>query len=309
MVSSHCEIVSHTIDRHLKKKDTIGHLYSALHKQYSTDKRYNGHLLMLKSMSSSSPLLYNSLLSSHIFTGGGIYLRWNNKGITIDPGYGFIENMYKHELYIQDIDIVIVTHFHIDHTGDLPLIDDLNRNINGRVPDFDSQDDLEYYGSVFKPKHNITWYVDRDTRKYYMQNFSPLINNIKTIDPSDDIPLEDGIIMHTIPTEHVMISHIKRDEHNAPILDEKGSPSISVSPSDSTFGFRLELTDDKETINIGYSSDAKYSDTLADGLKDCEYLIANISGIYKTFSCFVQNGLILDTLAVFSFSRRYRLHY
>ncbi len=62
--------------------------------------------------------------------GGGCFLSWEGKGIVIDPGYDFIENMYSEELAIGDIDAIIVTHAHNDHYIDLVSILTLSYQYN-----------------------------------------------------------------------------------------------------------------------------------------------------------------------------------
>lgn len=274
--------IPYTIERHFKKKESIGLQYAKLHRQYSANKSYNGHLLMLKGMSSSSPQLYNSILASHIFTCGGIYIRWNDIGIAIDPGQGFVENMYKHNLYVQDIDVVVITHFHIDHTGDIRLIDDLNRNINGVVYDFESVDDEEIYKEYYKPTHMIKWYVDKDTGQYYMNRLSSLINEIKIVEPNENIGIHEGIKMNTFHTDHVKIGKIERAQDHSIVMNENNMPKVEEYFSDKTFGICLELElKDGNFSRVGYSSDTMYSDKIVSGLLKCDYVIANISGIYK----------------------------
>lgn len=52
-------------------------------------------------------------------SGGGFYFRWHGLGIAVDPGIGFITSMHEHQIFIDDIDVIIVTHAHIDHNGDV----------------------------------------------------------------------------------------------------------------------------------------------------------------------------------------------
>lgn len=275
--------IPYSIEKHLIKRETINLRYLKLHEQYSAKNHYNGHLLMLKGMSSSSPQLYNSVLSSHVFTGGGIYIRWEHMGIAIDPGPGFIENMYKHNLYIQDIDVIIITHFHLDHTGDIRLIDDLNRYINGRIPTFESKEDEIIYKEYYSPKHVINWYIDGDTNAYFMNKFSTLINNINTINPGDEICIDDGICISTFHTQHVQLTSIERNDCGKIKYGKDNSPELKTSISDKTFGICINLldSDTKTNTRIGYTSDTKYDTTILHNLQDCDYIIANISGIYK----------------------------
>ena len=50
--------------------------------------------------------------------GGGKFLVWKSKGIVIDPGFDFLNNFYAEGFSLEDIDAVIVTHDHHDHTDD-----------------------------------------------------------------------------------------------------------------------------------------------------------------------------------------------
>jgi len=54
--------------------------------------------------------------------GGGFYLRWQGKGIVIDPGFDFIQNFYDEGFSLEDIDAVIITHCHPDHADELTTI-------------------------------------------------------------------------------------------------------------------------------------------------------------------------------------------
>ena len=54
--------------------------------------------------------------------GGGLFLHWQGKGIVIDPGFNFIQNLAEESLTIGNIDAVILTHGHNDHYIDLDPI-------------------------------------------------------------------------------------------------------------------------------------------------------------------------------------------
>lgn len=56
--------------------------------------------------------------------GGGYYLNWRGRGLVIDPGFSFIENLYSEGFSIADLDAVLITHAHLDHVSDMePLLD------------------------------------------------------------------------------------------------------------------------------------------------------------------------------------------
>lgn len=102
-------------------------------KEYLSSKRKrdiwmkNNYLLCLKGWSSTTPTFsLGRDMDGKKFNGGGIFIRWEGKGIVIDPGINFIENFHDANLFIQDINYVVVTHNHIDHKCDLNTIIDLD---------------------------------------------------------------------------------------------------------------------------------------------------------------------------------------
>jgi len=54
--------------------------------------------------------------------GGGYFLRHGGEGIVIDPGYDFIDNFARAGGRLRDIQHIIVTHAHDDHTADLEAL-------------------------------------------------------------------------------------------------------------------------------------------------------------------------------------------
>jgi len=74
----------------------------------------------LQRWSSINPALVRP--SAFKIKGGGMLIVYNGKGIAIDPGINFIENLYSEGFSIADIDYIIATHDHIDHIADVDTL-------------------------------------------------------------------------------------------------------------------------------------------------------------------------------------------
>lgn len=84
-------------------------------------------LIILKGWSSSIPLVsgrINEYFEGNICKGGGYFIRWKEAGLVIDPGINFLENFHENKFHIADIDIVLITHNHLDHNYELLQIND-----------------------------------------------------------------------------------------------------------------------------------------------------------------------------------------
>jgi len=57
--------------------------------------------------------------SRHLGAPGGYLLRWRERGFAIDPGIGFLEAMEAEGFVFRHIDEMLLTHYHVDHLGDL----------------------------------------------------------------------------------------------------------------------------------------------------------------------------------------------
>ena len=63
--------------------------------------------------------------------GGGYFLRWNERGTIIDPGASFLRLFELCTDYgLQDIDMILATHDHVDHCHDLGILISLMRAFN-----------------------------------------------------------------------------------------------------------------------------------------------------------------------------------
>lgn len=248
-------------------------------------------LLILKGMSSSSPWIYNNT-TNRKFSGGGFFIRWNGLGIAIDPGYNFIDNLHENRLNIYDIDIVIVTHNHIDHNHDIRLIDDLNKC------------------SWRKTKHKIKWYLDESTynaSKYFLEDFST-INSKDTSDESNIIEYKEQTSIR---------KEFQINENCKIIIFPTFHIQNDSAFSNDSFGIKIDLLrEGKIHASLGYTSDTHYEPSITNHLKGSNIIIANISGIYEDdikkinykkrhlgyFGCYSLIKGVEDTLKLFLIS-------
>lgn len=63
--------------------------------------------------------------------GGGYFLRWRRKGTIIDPGVSFLRLFSLYAPYgLRDVNMIVATHDHFDHCGDLGTLVSLLRAYN-----------------------------------------------------------------------------------------------------------------------------------------------------------------------------------
>jgi hypothetical protein len=206
---------------------------------------------------------FNSSVKPLLFTEesrkscGGHYLRWNGKGIAINPGPGFMENFHSEGLCIRDIDFVIVTQNSTEAYADVKGISELNQQLNKTSPE---RQIIHYYlpqkvcqelGPFLKP----TFKQARNTiHKLEMYLDSPDVEKIE---------LEEGIVLHyfqtTIPDTLPSYRGNANDRHF----------------NGSNFGVRLELTSETKKLKVGYLSGLAWSPLLVHHLGHCDLLLAS----------------------------------
>lgn len=242
--------VSQLFARKSQSKD----YYKLLHergKELVADENY---FLNLKGMSSSTPLLYNSTFHTD-YSGGGFYIRWQGTGIVVDPGYGFVQNMAAHSLTIYDIDVVIITHDHIDHNNDARLLADL----------------------AYQMGQSIAWYVDSATKASLSQWLDD--SNLKRL---YDLGGKRSVTISK-KSRHQPLA-VLTPFHTCHI--QKCDAADGFGYADNTFGFTLELTtyeadpDRGTSFMLGYTSDTKFFKDLHKKLNGVDFLVANISSVY-----------------------------
>ena len=147
------------------------------------------YIKFLKMFSSATPIMKSRRMYA---VGGGYFLSLGGYGCVVDPGHHFLNNFFANNHTLDDIDAVIVTHFHDDHYADLPSLFSL------------------FYRSWKKAVNR------EETKKIFLfcdkithERFGNLINAsrqyIKTVELRPctvPIPITEGILLRVIPTSH-----------------------------------------------------------------------------------------------------------
>lgn len=220
-------------------------------------KKSQSCLKILKRWSSSTPLLARGI-GANIGNGGGIYIRWKNKGIVIDPGINFIQNMNDKEISVLDVDYVIITHDHIDHNNDLLAIMDIKYQCILAAQQMTDLSSAER-----------KW-ISRDI-KYYM-------------DPTTELHFQKDIKENkccvTALKKGLRKGKLERLQMNAD-MDLCYFSTEHIRNQD-TYGIVLKLHDSVGSRQVGYTSDTKYFPELCDYFQEADYIIANLSEITIT---------------------------
>lgn len=200
-------------------------------------------------------------------TSGGYFLRWNQKGIVINPGKGFMRNFHRAGLHIRDIDAVIVTQGNPKAYADSKEIYDLNYRLNSTgkglqvIHYYLNQKAYQELSSVLKPNFK----QERDT-----------VHCLELFQDSPDIEkveLYPGISMHYFsPSAHEGFSHNKiySQEKSAKALSSLGVRFDLKLPSE----YLSDKGRVKQTISLGYVSGNGWSPLIGHHLGPCDILIA-----------------------------------
>lgn len=146
---------------------------------------------VLRRWNSYTPLLCSDILNT---SGGGYYIAWKGLGIVVDPGIGFLRNALSMGYSIQDIDIIILTHSHVDHTADFEGINTLLYTINEKKKENETED-------VYKVRLMAS--VGAANKFFNMLSLSyDNFLDVTVIRPNQEFKLSDSLILRTTPCHH-----------------------------------------------------------------------------------------------------------
>ena len=179
--------------------------------------------------------------------GGGYFLAYEGYGIVIDPGYNFVENFIKNNFSLGDIDAVILTHAHDDHTADFEAILSLfsKSKVNKKIGLF-----MNLGASV---------------------KFSNLISKNEPIIERIEILNEDQTYQITSSLEMKATKTVHRD-----ILTETSGRGLLFGLKIGSKTFNLGITGDTT-----FYLDARDEKGLDSSFKDADVLVSHLGSIHE----------------------------
>jgi tetratricopeptide (TPR) repeat protein len=217
-------------------------------------------LVILRDWNSFSPILNRESRNQDTagpkeWRGGGYLLIWQGHGIAIDPGVGFVEQLYRKGFSIVDIDTVVVTHCHLDHTRDVESLVDLNyrynRYMNQRVgtPDFRQ---LNFCLS------------DAALRKYgdYLQRCGCCATPVQLLPKGRPYPITEHIELRAAKAQHADITG-------------RDSDTIGL-----VFDLKYPKTEENQKpLKLGLTSDSCWFKGIEKDFLGCDILLAHLGTI------------------------------
>jgi|694.fasta_scaffold04059_26 tetratricopeptide (TPR) repeat protein len=204
-------------------------------------------------LQSPSPLYLteNSRKSS-----GGIFLRWNGKGIAINPGPHFLENFHQHGLHIREIDFIIVTGERPDCYADVKEIYDLNHQLNKMSGELQV---IHYY---------LNQKAFQELSKTIKTHFKQERNSLHSLELYVDSPEVESVELFEGATLHYFLASAQASYPSLESRDENSSKRQS------SLGIRLDLkSPSKGSVRMGYIGQAGWHPLIAHHLGACDLLI------------------------------------
>ncbi|MBN2057860.1 MAG: MBL fold metallo-hydrolase [Candidatus Saganbacteria bacterium] len=218
------------------------------------------------------------LYSQGISQGGGYFLTLKNqrgqtKGIAIDPGYDFFTIFRDLGLGIADIDAIIITHDHDDHTESVEGILSLLAKYNDHNEQHQSKV-LDIFGSagVLLKFHGLLSATDL---------FGNREINFKLLVPGAEVTEIEG---ESLLEKHGFTLSVKPAHHTERWTNQESSVGVVINTN---------IRDPKNSgyLKIGITGDTRYEVGLGREYKDVQVLLLNIGSVEKEEGKFLRQHL------------------
>jgi len=182
---------------------------------------------------------------------GGYVLRWGAQNLVIDPGIGFLHAFKQQGFHLSDIGGVVVTHYHIDHTGDM---EELLTSLFEAAEERDNQTEGVHMPAIDFFLSPSTFGIFADLLAH-----NPGVKSVRLLRPDERVEWGRMEIL-PVPVYH-------RD---------------LTGRADDAIGLRIRLqTDDEDRFVVGLTSDSRWDELLIDYFGDVDILIAHLGTIYE----------------------------
>ena len=249
----------------------------------------------LRKWNSYTPILSTSGTDS---VGGGFYVNVRGTGVVIDPGLNFVENFKKAGYTFDDIDTVLISHAHNDHTADiesiLTLLYKYNSNlqklfeINERKEKRLKKAKLNSYDGL----KNIDYMVDNLTKTQFRmdrveENLSQYTKILKFYMTKSTFKKYAGLFdLHKKSNYRIIMIE---DDMQYPIIKDNKDFGIYVFKNEhkevisdySSVGMILKLKDH----NIVYTGDTRISENVINQIKKAIKKTKNTTRNKQIFLC------------------------
>lgn len=233
--------------------------------EWKKPRKVRDHTLLILSGFRQKPSPSHLILDTHeTEASGGFFIRWNGKGIAVNPGPHFLDNFHHQGLHMNDINYVVVTRDSAEAHGNVQKIYDLNCQLNKINPEL----------------HVIHYYLNHNAYQNLAPQLQPnfkqerhTVHSLELFLDSPDVEKEtlgDGITLNYFSTA-------ARAEYLAAAADmskrTKGAHTHSL-------GIRFDLSrpsqygGQPEILRIGYASGTVWSPLLGHHFGSCDILIA-----------------------------------
>ncbi|MFA6914800.1 MAG: hypothetical protein WC222_00240 [Parachlamydiales bacterium] len=192
----------------------------------------------------------------------GLYIKWNGKGIVINPGKNFLDQFHRANLNITDIDIVVVTQSDPDAYTDVKEIYDLNYQLNKVSSELQI---IQYYLN-----HKTYFELSHILQPNFKQERNAIHNLELYVDSPDveKIEITPEVTLNYFPTSTKEALSLHQNDKN------------QHAQHNSSLGIRFDLkqpsnpADSRKALKLGYISGTSWSPLLSHHLGHCDILFA-----------------------------------
>ena len=179
-------------------------------------------------------------------------------GIAIDPGFDFIRNLFHMGFSLNDIDIVLISHAHIDHIRDFESIVTLLFELAKRKKQYRKVHVILTLG-IYK---RLKYIIENPNLRMHIEPY--IIDIDREIETSYFENLSDEKYSFRFELVEDGVSRLK------PIISGEGDCKIRISPTrayhddhsgySDSFGFLIDvrLPGENNDMTIGYTGDTKW---------------------------------------------------